>query len=57
MRRITIMTDELYDLYRNDSDFKEYVDRWCKQRGQSIYEAFRFVLVKEYAKWIKENKK
>ena len=51
------MTDELYDLYRENDDFKEYVDRWCKQRGQSIYEAFRFVIVREYAKWIKENKK
>ena len=51
------MTDELYTMYRENDDFKGYVDRWCKNRDRNIYEAFRFVLVKEYAKLLKEQKK
>lgn len=51
------MTDELYTLYRENNDFKEYVDRWCKARGNGIFEAFNFVIVREYAKWLKESKK
>lgn len=51
------MTDELYTLYRENNDFKEYVDRWCKNRDKSIFEAFNFVIVREYAKWLKESKK
>lgn len=51
------MTDELYTMYRENDDFKGYVDRWCKNHDKSIYEAFRYVLVKEYAKWLKEQKK
>lgn len=50
------MTDELYDLYKRDSDFKEYVDKWAKNHEISIYEVFRFNILQEYAKWLKENK-
>ena len=51
------MSEELYDLYKRDPDFKEYVDRWCKQHSISIFEAFRMNILQEYGKWIKENKK
>ena len=51
------MTDELYDLYKRDPNFKEYVDKWAKNHDISIYEVFRFNILQEYAKWLKENKK
>lgn len=51
------MSEELYTLYQEDADFKEYVDRWCKQHNLSIFEAFQFNLIREYAKYVKEGKK
>ena len=51
------MNDDLYALYQSNADFHEYVDRWCKSRGNGIFEAFNFVIVREYAKWLKEAKK
>lgn len=51
------MSEELYDLYQRDKDFKEYVDKWAKNHDLSIWEVFRFDILKEYAKWIKEVKK
>ena len=38
--------DELYNLYHDDEDFKEYVDKYCAARGLSIFEAFRHKLVR-----------
>ena len=55
-REMTIMTDELYDLYKRDPDFAEYVDKWAHNHNLSIFEVFRFDILKEYAKWLKENK-
>lgn len=51
------MSDELYDLYKRDADFKEYVDKWAKNHDLSIFEVFRFNLLQEYAKYLKEVKK
>ena len=51
------MTDELYTQYQNDEDFKRYVDEWAKKHNLSIYEIFRFDILKEYSKWLKEVKK
>lgn len=51
------MTDELYELYQSDEDFKEYVDKWAKNHDLSIYEVFRFNILQEYAKWLKEARK
>lgn len=51
------MTDELYDLYKRDPDFKHYVDAWCAKHALSIFEAFRLNILQEYGKWIKEVKK
>lgn len=50
-------TDELYSLYKDDADFKRYVDEWCKARNVSIFEAFRLNILQEYGKWIKEQRK
>lgn len=50
------MTDELYELYKADPDFKAYVEGWCQKHNLSIFEAFRMNILQEYAKWLKENK-
>lgn len=50
------MTDELYDLYKNDPDFKAYVDRWCSKHKLSIFEAFRMRILQDYAEWLKKKK-
>ena len=34
------MNEELYELYKEDKDFKQYVDAWCKDHDLSIFEAF-----------------
>lgn len=51
------MNDDLYELYQSDEDFKEYVDKWAKNHDLSIYEVFRFNILQEYAKWLKEVKR
>lgn len=51
------MTDELYNLYKQDEDFKHYVDAWCAKHNIGIFEAFRMNILQEYGKWLKENKK
>ena len=50
------MTEELYDLYKNDPDFKSYVDRWCQKHQLSIFEAFRMRILQEYAAWLMKKK-
>ena len=50
-------SDEYYDLYKRDADFKEYVDRWCKNHGLGLFEALQLNLLQEYAKDLKERKK
>lgn len=49
------MNDELYELYQKDKDFKEYVDKWCHNHDLSIFEAFNFNILREYAKYVKEK--
>lgn len=49
-------TDELYSLYKDDVDFKRYVDEWSKNHNLTIFEIFRFDILREYAKWLKEQK-
>ena len=49
-------TDELYTLYKDDADFKRYVDEWSRNHHLSIFEIFRFDILREYAKWLKEQK-
>ena len=51
------MTDELYDLYKRDPDFKLYVDKWCKDHDLSIFEAFTRKILQEYAEYVKEKSK
>lgn len=51
------MTDELYDLYKRDPDFKHYCDEWCRKHNMSIFEIFNYNILREYAKYLKERKK
>lgn len=51
------MNEELYELYKNNPEFKGYVDQWCKQKGCGIFEALRYKLIQEYAKIVKEGRK
>ena len=50
------MNEELYTLYQNDEDFKEYVDRWCKNHDLGVFEALRLNILQEYARYLKERK-
>ena len=50
------MSEELYDLYKHDPDFKHYVDAWCAKHDLGIFEAFGRNILQEYGKWVKENK-
>lgn len=50
-------TDELYTLYKDDVDFKRYVDEWSRNHNLTIFEIFHFDILREYAKWLKEQKK
>ena len=49
------MSEELYTLYQEDADFREYVDKWAKNHDLSIYEVFRFNILSEYAKYVREK--
>ena len=50
-------SDEYYDLYKRDADFKEYVDKWRKDHDLGLFEALRMNILQEYAKYLKEGKK
>lgn len=56
MNNMKMTTDELYLLYKDDADFKRYVDEWSRNHNLTIFEIFRFDILKEYAKWLKEQK-
>lgn len=49
------MSEELYEFYKANEDFKRYVDIWCRVRDMSIFQAFTIKIVREYAEWIKNK--
>ena len=51
------MTDELYDQYKNDKDFKYYVETYCRCRSLGIFEGMGHLMVKEVAKYYKDKVK
>ena len=53
---ISVNSDEIYTLYKQDNDFKEYVDKWCKKHDLSIFEAFRMAILREYYEDYKKRK-
>lgn len=50
------MTKELNTLYKNDPDFKHYVDEWCRNHNLEKEQVFNFNILREYAKYVRENK-
>ena len=57
MWEVWAVNEDLYEFYNSNDDFRGYVDRWCQQHKLSIFEAFRLVLVQEYARDVKERSK
>ena len=51
------MNDDLYDLYKRDQDFKDYVDGFCKKHDLGTFEAFNIYILREYAKEVKKRTK
>ena len=48
----------LFDMYRENKDFKEYVDKYAKHHGKLFPEdCFFDVTVVNYAKYVMEGKK
>ena len=50
------MNEELYDLYKRDPDFREYVDTWCKVHNLGIFEALSIKILQEYAAYLRKTK-
>lgn len=51
------MKDELRTLYKTDADFRHYVDEWSRNHNLTKEQIFEFDILREYAKWLKENRK
>ena len=51
------MLDELLTLYNQDEDFKRYVDAYRQKHDLTLQEAISHYVLREYGKWLKEQKK
>ena len=47
----------IYDFYKENPDFREYVDKFCKARGLGIFEAFEMEAIKNVALYYREKLK
>ena len=45
----------MYDFYDRNTDFKRYVDRYCKQYGLTVDEALEHEIVKNVAAQYREE--
>ena len=43
--------------YDNNSDFKEYVDKYCKKHHKPVEEALKDILIISYLNYLIENQK
>ena len=43
------------EFYDHNEDFKSYVDRYCKQYGLAVEEAFKHEIVKQVAEQYREK--
>ena len=50
-----MLNDEYWELYHNNSEFRAYVDAYCKSRNKDIFEALNHITVKEVAKYYKDK--
>ena len=39
----------IYNFYKENPDFHEYVDKFCKSKGLGIFEAFEMEIIKNVA--------
>ena len=49
------MLIELTELYKSNSKFKTYVDKYAKAHGLLIENALKCVAIRNYAEYIKEG--
>lgn len=49
------MEEWAYDLYKSNSNFKEYVDKYCTNRGVYLFEALKHKIVLEVGRWMVDN--
>mgnify|MGYP006936049291 CR=1 FL=1 len=49
------MNNPLKNLYNTNTEFKRYVDAWCKQTGDNLDTVLSYCTVKEYALYLKEQ--
>ena len=47
--------EEAAVIYKNNTKFREYVDRYCSRNGKSKEEAFKHKIVQEIAKEYEEG--
>lgn len=45
-------TDELYVYYKENEDFRLYVDNLCKRKSKTVLEALRLKIVHSYYKYL-----
>lgn len=51
------MNEEMYEAYRSIPELKQYIDRYCKNRGKGLYEVFRDKIILEVADYYKSKQK
>ena len=43
------MSEEIYEFYKTNEHFRDYVDRYCKCRDKGLFEALMDLIVKTVA--------
>lgn len=56
-KRGKLPPDEIYERYKTDGDFKEYVDKYCRSRCVGIFEALAHITIHQVAMYYTEAKK
>ena len=51
------MKEEYYEQYKNDPDFKRFVDDFCKPRMLGIFEGLQIKIVQEYGDYLKRSRR
>lgn len=51
------MNEEMYEAYQSIPALKQYIDKYCKNRGKGLYEVLRDKVVLEVADYYKAKQK
>lgn len=51
------MNETLYEFYKSNQKFKDYVDAYCICRGKGLFEALQDLIIKTVAEDIKDRAK